>query len=156
MRINISDLKTLGSSIQVPVWIKPDLYPDLPLLEPIKGRIKLFFRGDKYVVNAELEVMVELECRRCLNKFPQKLEINFQEYYEQGSPQYKEGEIELQEEELNTFFFEGEAIDLSDSIRENILVSLPWNPLCSESCRGLCPTCGANLNFVDCQCQRKG
>jgi uncharacterized protein len=155
MHINISDLKTLGSSIEVPVWIKPDTYPDLPLLGPIKGKIRLFFRGDKYVVNAELEVLVELECRRCLSKFSQKLEINFQEYYEQGLPQSQEGEVELQEEELNTFFFTGETIDLSDSIRENILVSLPWNPLCSESCRGLCPTCGANLNFVDCQCPKE-
>jgi len=100
-------------------------------------------------------VLVELECRRCLSKFSQKLEINFQEYYEQGLPQSQEGEVELQEEELNTFFFTGETIDLSDSIRENILVSLPWNPLCSESCRGLCPTCGANLNFVDCQCPKE-
>ncbi len=154
MHINISDLKIVGSFLEVPVWINPEAFPDLPLLEPIRGKIMLLFRGDKFVVKAQLDVAVELECRRCLSRFPHNLELNFLEYYEQGIPQLREGEVELQEEELNTFFFEGEVIDLTNSIRENILISLPWNPLCSESCRGLCPSCGANLNFVHCQCQK--
>lgn len=154
MHINVADLKEVGSSLEVPVYINPEAFLDLPLLEPIKGKITLVYRGDKYVVKAQLEIKVELECRRCLCKFPQTLQVDFQEYYEQGTPQFREGQVELQEEELNTFYFDGEVIDLTGSIRENILVSLPWNPLCSESCRGLCPTCGANLNFVDCQCQK--
>lgn len=153
MHVNITDLKVVGSSLEVPVFITPEVFPDLPLLSPIRGKVSVVFRGDKFVINASLEVEVQLECRRCLGLFPQILKIDFQELFQQGMPRITEGEVELEEEELNTFYFQGEVIDLGPSIRENILVSLPWSPLCSESCRGLCPSCGANLNFVDCQCQ---
>jgi len=155
MLLNVADLKAIGSSLEVQVRITGDAFPEIPLLAPIAGKIMVTFRGDKYVVSGELETTVELECRRCLGKFPYIVKVNFQELYQRGNPVLTQGFVELQEEELNTFFFQGDYLDLTDSIRENILVSLPWNPLCHDNCRGLCPTCGINLNFVDCQCSNK-
>jgi len=37
-------------------------------------------------------------------------------------------------------------------IREQVLLALPTRPLCDEDCRGLCPSCGADLNEGDCRC----
>lgn len=45
-------------------------------------------------------------------------------------------------------------IDLTGNIREDILIELPTKWLCAENCRGLCPTCGQNLNTTPCQCHR--
>ncbi|MFH1476032.1 MAG: DUF177 domain-containing protein [Verrucomicrobiota bacterium] len=45
-----------------------------------------------------------------------------------------------------------ELIDLTDDIREAMLLALPINFLCSETCRGLCVQCGANLNKAPCAC----
>ena len=47
----------------------------------------------------------------------------------------------------------GSVIDLTDDIREDILITFPQSCLCSEDCRGLCPVCGANLNEGDCGCE---
>lgn len=47
---------------------------------------------------------------------------------------------------------ENEVIDLTADIREDILLALPMNPVCSSKCRGLCPVCGANLNKQSCAC----
>jgi len=43
-------------------------------------------------------------------------------------------------------------IDLDPDIREEIILSYPINPLCSDICKGLCPRCGCNLNEGGCNC----
>ena len=43
-------------------------------------------------------------------------------------------------------------VDLTDNIREDILLQLPQRALCRENCRGLCPRCGVDLNKTTCQC----
>ena len=45
-----------------------------------------------------------------------------------------------------------QTIDVTDDIREDLLIMLPVNPLCSEKCLGLCNKCGADLNNEDCDC----
>ncbi len=46
----------------------------------------------------------------------------------------------------------GEHVDLDDLVREQILLALPTRQLCRDDCKGLCPTCGANLNQTTCDC----
>jgi len=45
------------------------------------------------------------------------------------------------------------ALDLTEDIREDILLNLPQHFLCSEDCKGLCPFCGINLNTTTCSCK---
>ncbi len=42
--------------------------------------------------------------------------------------------------------------DITEDIREAIMLNLPHFPLCSEECKGLCPQCGKNLNNGSCEC----
>ena len=44
-------------------------------------------------------------------------------------------------------------LDLREAIRQNLLLALPMQPLCKETCAGLCPQCGKNLNEGSCNCQ---
>ena len=46
-----------------------------------------------------------------------------------------------------------EFADLTEELRECIILSFPSNPLCSEDCKGLCPHCGADLNKGPCHCR---
>jgi len=46
--------------------------------------------------------------------------------------------------------------DLTDMVRQELLLALPMKPLCSEECKGLCPRCGVNLNIETCDCRVKG
>jgi uncharacterized protein len=43
-------------------------------------------------------------------------------------------------------------VDLESLLREQIILMMPLKPLCVESCKGLCPQCGANLNRETCKC----
>ena len=67
-------------------------------------------------------------------------------------------ECELAAEDIELFIDlenSGEEIDISDDIREELLINLPMNLLCDEECAGLCSECGANLNKKPCACKDK-
>lgn len=61
--------------------------------------------------------------------------------------------IELSEEDLDVCSYEDDIIDLEPLLREQLILAVPFAPLCSESCKGLCPQCGANRNFEQCACE---
>ena len=49
-------------------------------------------------------------------------------------------------------FYQGEGVELNDVQREFILLTLPMQRVCRESCKGICPLCGQNRNQKECQC----
>ena len=61
-------------------------------------------------------------------------------------------EIELTEEDTRTAFFTGTQLALGEVLREQVLLALPMKALCQVDCKGLCPTCGTNLNLNNCNC----
>jgi uncharacterized protein len=64
-------------------------------------------------------------------------------------------EVELGEEDTRTAFFTGTKLAISDILREQILLALPMKVLCTVDCKGLCPTCGTNLNSGACGCSKE-
>jgi uncharacterized protein len=47
-------------------------------------------------------------------------------------------------------------LDLTDEVREAIILALPGYPVCRDTCKGLCMTCGKNLNKGKCTCRKDG
>ena len=82
----------------------------------------------------------EASCRRCLTDVHGEVEAKFQELFE---PQFREGE---------SYPLHGDRMDLGPLAQETLLLSLPLAPVCRETCQGLCPTCGADLNAGPCDC----
>lgn len=91
------------------------------------------------------------QCARCLEEYSFALVRQFSVTL---TPQHAAGrERELSYEELESSLYTGDEIDLSGLIQEQILLTLPSRPLCSEDCKGLCIQCGANLNLQSCECR---
>jgi len=55
-------------------------------------------------------------------------------------------------EEWETYPIHGDHIDLEPMAREAVVLGLPLAPLCRPDCKGLCPSCGADLNQGPCGC----
>jgi len=79
-------------------------------------------------------------CRRCLEPVTGTLETEVRELYEPGS------------DETETYLLNGDQLDLEPLVRDAVLLGLPQAPLCEEGCRGLCATCGAELDQGPCGC----
>lgn len=61
--------------------------------------------------------------------------------------------LEVSDEDLDVFPFDGERIDLEPLLREQFVLAIPYAPLCAETCKGLCPQCGIDRNTATCTCE---
>jgi uncharacterized protein len=72
--------------------------------------------------------------------------------YQPRSENASEADREIEEDDFSTAFYEHDAIDLVQLMREQFYLALPMKPLCQPDCRGLCPQCGTNLSRDTCAC----
>lgn len=122
---------------------------------PLKVKIKIYKAGEKYILEGDLSGGLQVVCDRCIDTYHRDLRHDFKVYL--GSPPPADTnwtEVELLDEDLEVGFIKDNEIDLDEIIREQIYLSLPMKFLCSDQCRGLCPTCGSNLNVRDCHCPK--
>lgn len=130
---------------------------DVPVQSAIRGHLRFTNTGDLLLVRGELHTSVEMECSRCLRLFEMPLICEVEEQVELraiAARPFEHLQVTIIPEEGDTLFLEGNLLDLTELIRQMVLVSLPIKPLHSPDCKGLCPTCGADLNEGECSCER--
>jgi uncharacterized protein len=111
--------------------------------------------GDRYRLVGTLTSALEVTCSRCLEPFTVPIDVPFDLWYVPQVLNRGEGEREIEEDDLATAYFRDDLIDLGQLMREQFVLALPMKPLCLETCKGLCPQCGVNLNQVTCMCTRR-
>ena len=116
-------------------------------VDPVTVKLNLFKQNDKVFVKANSSVTVESECARCLALVSRILESSSGNQYRPlpEAPRYILDDIGIR-------YYSDEYVDLSEDLRESLLLELPEKILCSEGCEGLCPRCGQNLNEEKCDC----
>lgn len=104
-------------------------------------------------LRGEIKAEVEILCDRCLAATRMPLEVEFDTgFIPQEAEAVKAENVELLPEDLGIAAYEGDAVDLDELVREQILLALPSRHLCREECKGLCQKCGADLNAGQCSC----
>ena len=161
MKINIITIPEEGLSVQFSLTgsLLSDLIaeaenlPDAFTLEKvdIAGSIKRY--RQRLAFTGHLETVLATTCARCLDEAQVPVEADFR-YTLLPAAGIGPEEIELQTEDLEVVYYDGEIIDLVPLIAEQVLLQIPMKVLCRESCRGLCPQCGSNLNGGDCDCRK--
>ncbi|MGI8468596.1 MAG: YceD family protein [Pyrinomonadaceae bacterium] len=106
-------------------------------------------------VAGEISADAMIECARCLQPIERKLEIPFKAEFVSAENYTVAKEAKLRGNDLDVSVFEDNKIDLTELVREQILLNLSEQIFCREDCRGLCDKCGANRNLVDCNCIKK-
>jgi uncharacterized protein len=99
---------------------------------PLEYDLRAELAGRELIVRGTLELPLELVCSRCLKTYGERLRV----------PRYI----------FTRTVHEREIIDLTESVREDIIIALPLKPLCRAECRGLCPRCGRDRNLEPCSC----
>jgi uncharacterized protein len=98
-------------------------------------------------------VEMTAECDRCLGRARFPLEADFDLFYRPAAFLAREEEVAIDEGEAEVGFYQGDGLELEDILREQVLLALPMQRVCSESCKGICPVCGKNWNETACDCQ---
>jgi uncharacterized protein len=121
---------------------------------PVQVWVNLSRSGRIILLKSRVEARVKCICARCLDPFALTLtsEIRTSLRPKPDPRLATPEEVELSREDLETDFYEGEEVDLSPLIQDQVLLNLPPKVICREDCRGLCQRCGKNLNRETCQC----
>ena len=110
--------------------------------------------GDAFRVTGRAVTRLELPCSRCVEPFDVPVDARFElRYVPQAQAAAPGEEHEIREDDLTTSYYREGALDVVEMLREQFQLALPMKPLCAESCRGLCPVCGTNLNRAECGCK---
>jgi uncharacterized protein len=100
-----------------------------------------------FLVDVAFRARIYGPCARCLEEATMEVETEQQEFV----PTARDG----WEESALSAFVEDLEVDVDGIVREALVLSLPSQVLCSETCAGLCPQCGQDLNRGSCECDTK-
>lgn len=124
----------------------------------------------RVLLDAQLEATVTGPCKRCLTDVERKVTLDFtltwvpekpdvgaklQKEIDESADQEGEAKGSFDLAEADTEIFDGETIALDGVLREQLLLNLPLDVVCKDDCKGLCATCGQDLNVKDCGHEQK-
>lgn len=148
MRINVSNLAQ-----GIHTYSLEAASADLEIQQYFSSVIKVEVTLDKGVRQILLEIRIpgakgHFICDRCAEEFDRNISCNYRKVYvtrETDAGGFNRDEIEVISPDTNI-------IDLSNDVRDAILLAIPLKLLCKEECAGLCSRCGKNLNTGQCSC----
>ena len=159
MRVNIGELLADRRAVRAVAFCARFESPaeDISLVDPVAGELSLISTGQTVCLTGRVHTVLNLVCGACLRGFQQRLEFPVDEEFgrlptsraDAGSAR---GETALSPADFVVPIGPDEVVDLAEVVRQHLLLALPIAPRCREECRGLCPSCGADLNMGRCPC----
>lgn len=167
MKITISHIPSEGLSQRYSA--KAEAFPVLAdliheegyrFVSPIQTEITaMVLTHDVVEIKGRVVTTLTFDCGRCLESFDFTVKRSFKLGFVKSSGMdaplsAEDRDIEIRDEDIGTDYYTGDVIDLRNAIQEQVVMSMPPHPLCSEGCKGLCQNCGANLNQTPCACPK--
>ncbi|HWR81822.1 MAG TPA: DUF177 domain-containing protein [Candidatus Deferrimicrobium sp.] len=154
MILNLRELESFPAH----VFLEGDPERITPVFDSICGvtratlTLDIQISGEEYFCQGDLTATVRLECARCLREFDAQVG-NKTDFIVCSDSLYTDRARKAVDNEDYVFFRGADLqVDLSDIVRQTIILAVGMKPLCMEECRGLCPICGINRNEQNCSC----
>ncbi len=143
---------------------------DEKLAGPLSIHLDLSYHETDLSVSGSVDGTAVRQCVRCLSEFEDPVSVMvFAEFVRQIEARPKptggvnraerekrvreaDSDVSETDEEDEIYYYQGDQADLAPMLREHVILAAPIQPLCSESCAGLCTRCGQNLNEERCAC----
>ena len=124
------------------------LTDDAQLTVPISGHVQLMRTQQGILVTGLVHTRAKMVCSRCLEPAYYNLDIHIEEEYYPTVEVYTGAALPWQEmtDDEALLIDAQHILDITEVVRQDLIIALPMQPLCSLDCKGLCPVCGANLN----------
>lgn len=148
MRLNLREiLHVPGASL--PFAFQMDLsdldfYGERPVCEPVQVSGTVRNMADALVLEGTAETTLDLICDRCLKPFRQDMRVPVETLLAETLEDEENDEILL---------LDNGEVDLDEVFTTALVLAMDSKHVCSEDCKGLCATCGADLNEGPCGCK---
>lgn len=127
---------------------------DADLAGPLHVHLNLDRRGDEIWIRGKARGEARMECGRCLAGYLQNLDLEFDVFCAKVQYSNVVSHKAVDEEDGGIHPHDGRVLSIDGEIREAVILGLPMQPLCRETCAGLCPRCGEDRNQGPCRCAR--
>jgi uncharacterized protein len=128
------------------------LDPELHPLGCLTGMVRFTKTDRKILVTGKLRVTLELECQRCLEPFAQEVGISLVEEFQPKNDVRTGAPLDGEDVDSAVVIDERNILDLSEVVRQGLLLASSEFVVCRDDCKGLCAQCGHNLNESECDC----
>lgn len=150
MIINFSDLlskKNRKKEISLSFELEPFEFEgeEIRAIEKVDVKGVAISEKDVILIEASIKTKLKLNCSRCLDTFIYPIDIDIEERFTSNET--------LEDEEV--VLVNSDTIDITEIVEKAIISTLPIKRLCKEDCKGLCQSCGANLNKEECSCNNE-
>lgn len=122
----------------------------------VSGPVTLTRTLDGVLANGTFATAVPMNCDRCLQPVTVPLEVQIEEEYLPTVDPVTGARLSEPAEPTPFRIDEHHHLDLSEAIRQALVLNIPMTVLCRPECRGICPTCGADRNVNPCTCGESG
>lgn len=129
-------------------------YDGLIKVKNISSLINIQKSNEEFFCQLKLDAKVEIECARCLSPFESRVQTET-DFIACAQAEYEKIKDIADNEDYLFFEGGGQMVDLTSTLSQAIILSISLKPLCSDNCRGLCPSCGVNLNKEQCGCKKE-
>jgi len=119
-------------------------------LQPVYSEVSVKKVGEEVFIKGRIKAILSFVCSRCLVPYEFPVDSHFDLIY--LPEELEQAKDELDRDDLNTSFYYSRRIDLREVVLEQFNLTFPVKPLCSETCQGICPVCGQNINNGECTC----
>ena len=126
---------------------------DLQVVGPITGHVRMRRVNQGLLIDGWVDLILEQTCSRCLKQFEQPMHVTFEERFYPTLDVITGVPLPPIEEDEVFPIDEHHEVDLTEAIRQNVLLAIPMVTLCDPNCLGLCSQCGHDLNPGPCQCK---
>lgn len=121
---------------------------DVDIVSPIKFNGVIYKISDYYALDLKISFKINADCDRCLKPLDNTVDTQL---FGKLVNNHVESQIDDEEFEEH-FLLEKNRIDLKKYILEQVISSIPMKSLCDDDCKGLCQSCGVDLNIETCDC----
>lgn len=156
MIFNVAQLMKSPVGTSVASDIHEDLVQldeELKIIDPITGHARMRRVNQGLLVDGWVDLTLEQTCARCLKHFEQPMHVTFEERFYPTVDVLTGTPLPPIEEDDVFPIDERHQIDLTEALRQSLLLAIPMVILCQEDCAGLCSQCGYDLNLGPCQCK---
>jgi uncharacterized protein len=139
---------------EVEAQIMGDIDDTAVVVSPLTGAIKLLRTGPNIFVTGQLQCVIQKNCGRCLTTFSRPVEVELaEEFYPAADIVSGKMVPPPEDAEPANRIDEHNILDLTEVVRQELVVLADAVLYCQPACKGLCPHCGQDLNEVNCSCE---
>lgn len=154
MKLNLRDFEVFPASTRLeaePGALTLD-YEGITEVGRVTVDLDIQQSGEEFFCQAHATAELTLECARCLTVFKGTIKGQT-DFIACSEDTWAEAHAEAGDDE-DYVFYEGRSleVDITEQVRQAIILAMPLVPVCREDCKGLCPKCKVNRNEQECSC----